>query len=212
MEAKNKRKFLIVIYMFSMIIMLFGIAFSYFSAKARSENSALNVKSGTLTLSLELKEKYTGHKLIPTADSDIMKAYYNKCVDDYGDGACVAYDIEITNDSAKQDVVGTIDFDIEHIENLSYLVLDEEDNIYQNITKISNDTKNMPLGSNFILESALETGIPTKRNFKLVIWLSDFDYDQEEDRGGTFSGSITYNSIYGQKLSTSLSGAKKEDN
>ena len=211
MGAKSKRN-LLIIYTFSIIFMLLGVAFSYFSAKARSNNNALNTKSGTLTLSLEVSEKYTGHKLIPTADSDIMKAYQNECVDDNGDGACVAYDIEVINDSAKQDIVGTVDFNIEHIENLSYLVLDEEDNIYQNITKIGKSTKSLPLGSNFILESALESGIPTKRNFKLVIWLSDYDYNQVEDIGGTFTGSITYNSIYGQKLSTSLSGTKRGDN
>ena len=212
MKVKNKRFFLLILYIFSILFMLFGITFSYFNAKARSENNALDAKSGKLTFSLELSQKYVGHKLIPTADSDIMKAYHNKCVDDYGDGACVAYDIEIINNSAKQDIVGTIDFDIDNIENLSYLVLDEEDNIYQDITKVKESTKDLPLGNNFILESALETGIPTKRNFKLVIWLSDFDYDQDEDKGGTFGASVSYNSIYGQKLSTSLIGTKKGDN
>jgi len=212
MEAKDKKSLLLMIYIFSFIFMLFGITFSYFTAKARSENNALDVKSGKLTLTLEVASKYTGYKLIPLADSDIMKAYHNKCLDDYGNGACVAYDIEVTNDSARQDVVGTIDFDIDHIENLSYLVLDEEENIYQNITKIEKSTKNMPLGSNFILESALETNIPTKKDFTLLIWLSDYDYNQVEDRGGTFSASITYNSIYGQKLSSIVSGTEKEGN
>lgn len=212
MEAKDKKSLLLMLYIFIFIFMCFGVAFSYFTARAKSENSALNVKSGKLTLSLEVASKYSGHKLIPLADSDVMKAYHNKCVDDYGNGACVAYDIEVSNDSAKQDIIGTIDFEIEHIENLSYLVLDEDEKIYQNITKVEKSTKNMPLGSNFILDSALETGVATKRNFTLVIWLSNFDYDQVEDKGGTFSASITYNSIYGQKLSSTVSGSEKEGN
>ncbi len=212
MEAKDKKSLLLMIYIFSFIFMLFGVAFSYFTAKTRSENNALDTKSGRLTLGLEVASRYSGHKLIPLADSDIMKAYHNGCVDDYGNGACVAYDIEVINDSAKQDVIGTVDFDIEHIENLSYLVLDENENIYQNITRIEKSTKNMPLGSNFILESALETKIPTKRDFTLLIWLSNYDYDQVEDKGGTFAASITYNSIYGQKLSSTVSGAEKEGN
>ena len=212
MEEKDKKSLLLMLYIFSFIIMLFGVSFSYFTAKARSDNTALNAKSGKLTLGLEVSSKYTEHKLIPAADADIMKAYHNECVDDYGNGACVAYDIEVTNDSAKQDVIGTIDFKIEHIENLSYLVLDEEENIYQNITKIEKSSTNMPLGNNFILDSALETGIPTRKKFVLVIWLSDYDYNQEEDRGGTFSASITYNSIYGQKLTSTVSGMEEGGN
>ena len=212
MEEKDKKSLLFILYIFSFIIMLFGVSFSYFTAKARSDNTALNAKSGKLTLGLEVSSKYTEHKLIPAADADIMKAYHNECVDDYGNGACVAYDIEVTNDSAKQDVIGTIDFKIEHIENLSYLVLDEEENIYQNITKIEKSSTNMPLGNNFILDSALETGIPTRKKFVLVIWLSDYDYNQEEDRGGTFSASITYNSIYGQKLTSTVSGMEEGGN
>ena len=212
MEAKEKKGFLLMIYIFCIIIMLFGITFSYFTARARSKNNALDVKSGHLSLGLEVASKYTGYSLIPLNDSDVMKAYHNKCLDDNGMGACSAYDIIVTNDSARQDVVGSINFDIEHISNLSYLVLDEEENVYQNITKIEKSTNNMPLGSNFILESALETGIPTKKKFTLIIWLSNFDYNQVEDRGGNFTASISYNSIYGQKLSSTVSGTEKGDN
>lgn len=210
MRAKDKKSLLLMLYVFIFIFMCFGVAFSYFTARTRSENSALNVKSGKLTLSLEVASKYAGHKLIPLEDSDVMKAYRNECVDDYGQSACDAYDIEVINDSAKQDVIGSIDFEIEHIENLNYLVLDEEERIYQNITKIEKSTKNMPLGSNFILDSALETGVPTKRKFTLIIWLSNYDYNQVEDIGGTYKASITYNSIYGQKLSSTVTGSEKE--
>ena len=212
MSAKDKKYLLLTIYIFSFIIMLFGVAFSYFTARDRSNNHALDVKSGHLTLGLEVSSKYAGHKLIPMNDIDVMRAYHNDCLDDYGNGACVAYDIEVTNDSAKQDVIGTVDFNIEHIDNLSYLVLDEKEDIYQNITKIEKSTKNMPLGSNFILDSALETGITTKRKFTLLIWLSNYNYDQVEDKGGTFSASVTYNSIYGQKLSSTVSGSERDGN
>ncbi len=212
MKLKDKRGLLLMIYIFSFVIMLFGVSFSYFTAKTRSENNALNIKSGHLSLELEVAQKYSGHKLIPTDDTDIMKAYHNKCVDDVGNGACVAYDIIVSNKTAKQDVVGTINFNIDHIENLNYLVLDEEEKLFQNITRISKSAENMPLGSNFILDSALETGIPTERKFTLVIWLSNYDYDQKEDKGGFFEASITYNSIYGQKLSSTISGSEKEDN
>lgn len=204
-DISYKKGILIMIYVFAVIFMFFGISFSYFSARAKSENQALNTKSGKLSLSLEISSKYNGMKLIPSADEDIMKAYHQKCLDNDGKGACVAYDITVTNETAKQDVIGTIDFNVNHIENLSYIVLDENENIYQDITKIKGDTSNMPLGSHFILDNALETGIPTKRKFTLIIWLSNFDYDQNEDKNGSFAASVTYNSIYGQKLTSNVS-------
>lgn len=205
-----KKGILIMIYVFAIIFMFFGISFSYFSARTKSENQALNTKSGKLTLSLEITSKYTDYKLIPSDDEDIMKAYHQKCLDDKGNGACLAYDITVSNETARQDVVGTIDFNVNHIENLSYIVLDEEENIYQDITKIKDKTTNLPLGEHFILDSALETKVPTMRKFTLIIWLSNFDYDQVEDKNGSFTASVTYNSIYGQKLTSTVSGTEKE--
>ena len=204
-----KKGIIIMIYVFAIIFMFFGISFSYFSARAKSENQALNTKSGKLNLSLEVASKYSGFKLIPTADEDIMKAYHQKCLDDNGNGACVAYDIIVSNDTARQDVVGTIDFNINHIENLSYIVLDEGENIYQDTVKINDKINNLPLGERFILENALETGIPTKKKFTLIIWLSNYDYDQDGDKNGSFTASVTYNSIYGQKLTSNVSGTEK---
>lgn len=210
MDKREKKYLLLAIYIFSFIIMSFGVAFSYFTARTRSENNALSAKSGHLSLELEITQKYSGYKLVPMDDSDVLRAYQNGCLDINGRGACSAYNILITNKTAKQNIEGTVDFTINHIENLSYLVLDENGNIYQNITKINKSTKNLPLGSNFILDSALETGIPTKKEFTLIIWLSNYDYNQKEDAGGTFEASITYNSIYGQQLSSTVSGSKKD--
>ena len=212
MGTKEKKYFLLSIYIFSFIIMSFGIAFSYFTARARSENNAISTKSGKLSLSLEVASKFQSGKLIPMNDTDVMKAYHNECLDSNGSTACTAYDIIVTNETVEQLVDGTVDFTINHIENLSYLVLDEKENIYQNITKINKSTKNLPLGSSFKLDSALESGIPTKRKFTLIIWLSNYDYDQVEDKGGNFNASITYNSIYGQQLSSTVSGFEKEGN
>ena len=209
MGAKENRRILLAVYIFSFVIMLFGVAFSYFTARTRSENNALNIKSGHISLELEVAQKYAGKDLIPTNDSDIMTAYHKKCIDDKNRGACSAYDITVTNRTARQDVTGIIDFDINHIENLSYLVLDEDEKIYQNITKISESTKNMPLGSNFILDDAVKTGIATKRKFTLIIWLSNYDHNQNEDKDGTFEATVTYNSVYSQKLSSTISGYER---
>lgn len=211
MKSKYSKEILLMIYIFSFIFMLFGITFSYFSSRIRTENKALDTKSGHITLSLEIAKKYNSDKLIPTDDTDIMKAYHNECKDDNGRQACDAYDIIVSNDSERQLVNGIVDFDIDHIENLSYLVLDEEGKIYQNVTKIEKSTKNMPLGGEFVLEKS-DIGTPTKRSFTLIIWLTNLEYNQVEDAGGKYSASITYNSIFGQKLSSTVSGIKEGGN
>lgn len=211
-EKKSKKNLFTILYLFIFIILLFELTMSYFTARTRSENNALDTKAGQLTLALSVAEKYPGYHLLPLNDNDIMKAYHNKCVDDNGNSACAAYDIELLNESAKQEIIGTIDFEINGIENLSYLVLDEKENIYQQITKIPNNAKNMPLGSDFILDSAFELGKPTKRNFTLLIWLSDYEYDQVEDKGGNFSATVAYNSIYGRKLSSNITGLNNGGN
>ena len=50
MKDKEKRYFLIAIYMFSIIFLFFGVAFAYFTARDKSQRDALDVKSGQLTL------------------------------------------------------------------------------------------------------------------------------------------------------------------
>lgn len=212
MKIKNKKNLFVILYLLILVTLLLEVTFSYFTAKAKSGNNALDAKSGELTLSLSVASKYSGVSLIPLDDNDIMKAYHNKCVDDKGRGACVAYDIALLNDSARQKVIGTIDFEINGIENLSYMVLDEKEKVYQQITKISNSISNMPLGGYFILDSAFELGRATKKNFILLIWLSDYEYDQVEDKGGNFSATITYNSIYGRKLSSNIIGLNSGGN
>lgn len=202
MKESNKKKILLTIYLFSIIFMLIGFTFSYFTAQTRSSNNALSIKSGKLKLSLNVSPKYTDYKLIPTDDEDIMKAYNQKCLDDAGSGACLAYDIVVTNDSVTQDVVGKISFTLDHIENLKYLVLDENGNIYQEITSITDDNV-MPLGEHFIIEKKEE---PAKqRKFVLVIWLSNLNQSQDYEKGGTFKASVNYNSVYGQSLTSGVS-------
>ena len=80
MSNKEKKYLLISVYLFAFIFMLFGFSFAYFTARDKSQEKALDVTSGQLHLSLEIAQKYPGKKLIPTDDTDIMKAYNMKTV------------------------------------------------------------------------------------------------------------------------------------
>lgn len=215
MDSFRANKFLFVTSVLSILILTIGGTFSFFSVSNKSKYDAVKVEANKIQLSLSINPIYTGHKLIPTNDEDVlnMTAYNNKCVDIYGYGACLAYDLEITNFNGNQDMIGTIDFDVNGIENLSYIVLDENQKIYLEKKSVSKGiTENMSLGEHFLLYDATESN-PSKRNFTLIIWLTNLkEEDQTDfDAGGSFTASISYESaIYGSKLTGTINGYKEE--
>lgn len=213
MKQNKINVFLLVTSILSTFILLIGATFSYFSTRNMSKMNALAVEAGKVRLGLGVSPLYTGYKLIPTNDSDIMTAYNQKCLDDYGNGACLAYEFEVYNFNLKQDVIGKIDFNVEGIENLSYIVLDENDTIYLDKTSVGNGiTKDLPLGEHFILEDATELNSKSKK-FKLIIWLTNLEQDQNKtDAGGQFSATITFSSVYGGKLTATIDGYESSDN
>lgn len=207
MKQNKINVFLLVTTILSTFILLIGATFSYFSTKNMSELNALAVEAGKVKLGLGVSSLYNGFNLIPTNDSDIMIAYKQRCKDDYGRGACNAYEFEVSNFNKEIDVVGKIDFVVNGIDNLSYMVLDENDNIYLDKTSVSDgESSNMPLGEHFILGDATELS-STSKKFKLIIWLTNLNEAQDEyDAGGSFSATITFNSVYGGKLTADISG------
>lgn len=206
MESYRANKFLFVTSVLSIMVLTLGATFSFFTVSDRSEYDAVKVEANKIQLALSIDKLYTDHELIPTNDEDIIKAYNNKCVDIYGYGACHAYTIEVSNFSSKQDLIGTIDFDIYGIDNLSYMVLDEEKNTYLSKQSIKDGkSENLSLGEHFILEDATENN-PSSRRFTLLIWLTNLDKDQQEtDANGNFTASISYESvIFGSKLTGTM--------
>ena len=68
-----------------------------------------------------------------------MQHIKQKCKDDLDRGACLAYGLEVFNFEEKSEIEGIIDFHLNGLENLSYMVLDENDNVYLDITHINKD-------------------------------------------------------------------------
>lgn len=213
MKQNKINIFLLVTTILSTVVLLIGATFSYFSTKTMSKMNALAVEAGKFKLGLGVSSLYTDYKLIPTNDEDIMTAYENKCLDYNGYGACSTYEFEVFNFNKQIDVVGKIDFTVENIDNLSYMVLDENDEIYLDKTSVSDGiSKNLSLGNHFVLEDANELG-STSKKFKLIIWLTNKDEAQDEyDAGGSFNATITFNSVYGDKLTASIEGYESELN
>lgn len=213
MKMEKRNIFTLTTIILSIIILLIGATFSYFTMIERSKNNELDVEAAKISIGLGVSPIYTGHKLIPTNDEDIMKAYNQKCVDDLNNGACLAYGLEVFNYYKAFPITGKIDFKVKDIENLSYMILDENDNVYLEKTPIKGETTGMPLGPSFELEDANGI-IPTSKKFILLVWLTNLkDEDQaEQDSGGSFTAKITYESIAGGKTVASIGGQRKSKN
>lgn len=193
----KKSKYLMVLSIVLLIIILFGTTFAYFAAIAKGEEE-VNMVAANFGANVVISPVYNEKKIIPMDDSDVMIGYNRHCVDDLGYGACYAYNIHIENTGDKFSYVGTINFDVTDIENLKYLVLDEDNNKYVEDTLISGDDQT--LGDGF----ELDTG--ESKDFVLVIWLSNLEGPQDDqDAGGNFSASVTYESTYGSKITGTFS-------
>lgn len=206
---KNKINiFLLVTTILSISILLLSTTFSYFSLRNASELNALAVDAGELKLGLAVSELYNHGPIIPLKDELTDIAYKRKCLDDNQKSSCIAYTIEVFNYKDAQDVEGTIDFEIDKIENLSYMVFDESDNVYLNITHIDKDASNdLSLGKPFHLDKAVD-GMSVSKKFTILIWLTDNGKLQDDtDSGGNFTANVTFSTSLSGRLTASISGS-----
>ena len=178
-----------------------------------SRLNALAVDAGKVKLGLGVSPVYTGYAIIPLKDEYIDIAYNQKCKDDFDRGACLAYGLEVFNFEEATEVEGIIDFHLNGIENLSYMVLDENDDVYVDITHISvSNSSGLSLGNPFTLEKGTSSG-DTSKKFTLLIWLTDNNQIQDEtDADKSFSADVTYRTSVGGRLTARVDGKKSSDN
>lgn len=194
----KRDKFMMGISILLLIVMMLGATFSYFAAITRGDENIVAV-AANFGAGVEITGLYGGKSLIPMDDNDVMIGYNNQCVDRRGFGACYAYNIHVENTGDKFSYVGTINFNVNDIANLKYLLLDEDNNKYVDNTAILSG-EDQTLGDSF----ELDTG--ESRDFVLVIWLTNLPGPQDdEDAGGNFSATVTYESTYGSKITGTFS-------
>lgn len=204
MEEKKSLKinFSSIISILTLVVMGIGSTFAYFNASvngALDEN--ISVSSIEVIMNLKIAPLYNGKAILPTNDEDIEKAYKNKCVDSVGNGACIAYVIEIENIGYEQEGVATFLAESETITNLKYMILSdsEEYEVLKPPTSAMDAT----------VEEQLQ-GIPIKlqsgENSKLiiVIWLSNLNKPQDEEQGGSFIGQASFISTTGAKITGTI--------
>lgn len=186
----------------TLIVMGIGSTFAYFNA---SVNGALNenvtVSTIEVIMNLKIAPLYNGKAILPTNDDDIEKAYKNQCTDSYGNGACIAYVIEIENIGYEQEGIATFVAESENMTNLKYMILSEGENyeILKPPTNAMNATSEEQLN-----------GIPVKlqsgedKKLIIVIWLSNLNEPQDEEQGASFIGQASFTSTTGAKITGTM--------
>lgn len=203
MEEKGiKNKFMGIVTILTFIIMGIGSTFAYFTASSAGKaKEYISVSSLEVILKLGILPLYNGKPIMPTNDTDIEKAYKNKCVDYVGNGACIAYIVEIDNIGLEQEGVVVFDATSESITNLKYMVVTEGEDyeILKGPTPAMNATSEEKLeGINIKLESE------ESKRVVIVIWLSNLNEPQNEEQGGLFEGQVSFTSTSGAKISGTI--------
>lgn len=193
-------KFLSIVYVSTFFFVLIGSTFAYFTTSSQSNNGVIASGSARVGINLLVEPLYVEKGLIPLDDKDVEKAYAQNCIDDFNFGACQAYTVSIENIGEALDYEGTVNFTLNNIKNLNYLVLDENDEIYMEKTEIESGT-DQSLGASFNLPK------DATKVFKIVIWVPNFNYDQNEyDGNGNFNAQVTFTSVGNYSISGSISG------
>ena len=190
----KQNRFLIGISFMTLIVIIIGATFSYFNIMIKSNDDAVSINAATLGIKLNIKPLYKRFDLNPLDNADVIKAFNAECIDNIGNSACTVYTIEVTNEGGDTDYFGSIKFYLNELTNLNYMVLNEDNSVYKDITTIVSDT-DQSLGEQFPLSNG------ESRLFKLIIWLPNFDRIQDEEDGlGSFNALVTYSSTAGSKV------------
>lgn len=203
MNKEDKRGIKINVYslisILTLLVMGIGSSLAYFNAHMSNyESDEISVSSINLVVNLKIKPIYTEMLLLPTNDEDIYKAFGNKCFDYVGNGACLAYEVEIENIGQENSGFLTFKYDSNEITNLSFMVLDAEDNsiVLQEPTSASNE--------DVIIGDAIQMESNENKKVIIVLWISNLDKPQNEEQGGTFTGSVSFNSSFGAKITGTM--------
>lgn len=197
------RKEIIIVCIFSVIILGIVATYAYFASDVSSSEGALSVNSASFSLSLDVTPVYYYNKLIPMNDDLAITGFNNECVDSNEFYVCQVYEIKIANTGGtgqQERLLGVINFSLTNIQNLKYMLLDDNGNIYKDTTEALN-------GEDLSLGNFVELDDESSKTFNLVIWLSDTGSAQDnQDANGTFSASVTYTGVRGEDVSSMITG------
>ncbi len=217
----KKVKFMYAIFAtFVLAIVTMGSTYAYLTTTTNSIENSVTTGSTSYSISMNITPIYSGFSFIPMNDTDVMKALRNKCKDKYDRGACTAYNINVFGYSEElSHISGKMDIETTNMENISYMVLEESEEIDENecieIEEknycISKETTPMGEGKNLSIGDAYNVYGLTEKNLLLVLWLSNLNERQNEKDIGNYNATITVFAGNGGEITGTIANAVKID-
>ena len=213
----SKRKTVIISIIIVIIIIAVVIGATYAYLTASSTNSG-NIVGSTYTsnFGIEVYEIQKSTSLIPLSDDLITTAVSktnNKCLDNDGQEICSLYKLDIINNGIAVDLQGFIRTSTSTYtsDNLKYMVFTSNGNTFVPITDVltlshnSGDTVYFKKdGNNYITKMFDGSTTPQTVTYYIVFWISEIEGEQNEDQSKIFDCKIGFESIYGDKLTSTF--------
>lgn len=200
MDKMGKAKsWYVVLIIFILIICLIGSTYAYLTSTANGGND-VGTSSTNYSVSMNITPVYGDFSMIPMDDTDVLKAINNECKDKYNRGACNLYNVNVYGyDSSISSFSGTMKVTTNNIENLSYMVFEETNEVKENECVIIEE-KNYCISKEVthvvddndtsIGEDYNVLGLESKK-LLLVFWLSNLNASQNNTDIGDYNASVT---------------------
>ena len=216
-----KKKIYLILFIVVLGVSIIGSTYAYWTATATSPSKSVNTASTGYNIKMLITPLYSDFRFIPMDNSDALTALKNGCRDKYDRGACSAYTININGyDENTNFISGTMDVTLENITNLSYMVLEEQEEYDEDNCVTINEknycisTNATPVGDgiNLSLGDHYEVTNTTETNLILLIWLTNLDESQNDVDLGDFSSVITFSMGSGGEIKGSIAASIIADN
>lgn len=212
--SKIKIALISIIIVIIITVVVIGTTYAFFNAQATSNNivgSTYNSDFG-----IEVFEVQKSTSLIPLSDDLVTTAVSktdNKCLDNNGQEICSLYKLDVVNNGNAIELQGFIRTSTSTYtsNNLKYMVYTENGGTYTPVTDSlvlthnSGDTVYFKKNNINYTTSLLDgTTTPQKVTYYIVFWISEVNGDQNVDQSKTFDCKIGFESIYGDKLTSTF--------
>jgi hypothetical protein len=176
MEDSKRRKndiFYLLLLFFTLITMIIGITFTYFSLLTKEDDDSTKVQTGTLAINYIDGQEINTYALLPISEPNLNTKYstYKK-----------SFSISSSNSTLDQNFSIYIDVTNNEFDNnaLGFILYDANGN------RISSG--NIPSSEKVLLASNLELKTGENKSYTVLIWLQDNGKNQDYEQGKNFSG------------------------
>ena len=215
MNSSKKKILIISIIVVVIIIVVSGGTYAFLTASSSNSNGIVG-STYSSDFGIEVYEVQKSTSLIPLSDDLVTTAVSktsDKCLDNDGQEICSLYKLDVVNNGVAIDLQGFIRTSTSTYtsSNLKYMVYTENGGIYTPITDSlvlthnSGDTVYFKKdGNNYITKMFDGTTTPQTISYYIVFWITEIDGEQNEDQDKTFDCKIGFESIYGDKLTSTF--------